>query len=763
MVVMRLPCVKSDEVKNRPASAAASAGRPDSRTSTPCSRPSSQQNATVVVERKRLSGESEKTPLQPMIEISEVEDVEEDTEPLPQLELPAAKAISQSNLLVPLPVATQGDTTPSTNGSCAASTLSMAAETSMVSELPPEAALLAQADVSAEQQLAARDTMVTLASAFQVASNGYKRNEALLQRERERAGDLSSQIGRLKKDVKRLDAEVEDAKVSEWRQRLENSGSVFRNLMCWSREAMPVRLLGKESEEAGDDDDEEAMSDDDSSSAASTPRSADTRQQTRSVTLGRRLGFSEGLEAPPPAMVEQAAKPRKASKEKKRKMISWSAESKEVKQVEQTAQALHPDLIQQEQSTETSSSQQSSQKPTQESQSTQKSSSQQSAQKPTQESSHGQHQPEGEADVDSDRGPRASLVLAPKSLMTLKTAVKPGYDGDLMMLRWCVQLWLKEAKRMTAWRLAHIEICTQTTEALSGDDFSGERDKLQAETDKWKAAAAAAESKAAAADQRELAMQDKFRKLQEEFRQQERSLMLSQEGQATLQTRLAEAADAHAADKRRYQDDLEQLRMQVHTLTAERDAQVEEFRKLVQEQEDRLARERAAWETERTQLKAVVAKITAELQDAVSQVKRMAMMAAKKKGPDTSQEDFADLIAELSSMRERLDALTVDYKREKQTSWMLQQSLRQTSRKMELERQFLPLKHSMRGPVGMLSASASTQDMAAATNPQRLTNSASWGGLPAHTTAGASAAQAPNRKAAGGRSLLASTATRILK
>lgn len=131
---------------------------------------------------------------------------------------------------------------------------------------------------------------------------------------------------------------------------------------------------------------------------------------------------------------------------------------------------------------------------------------------------------------------------------------------------------------------------------------------------------------------------------------------------------------------------------------------------LIKEQEDRireleaeLIRQREAFEEERKRLLAKIKELTDELQRQIVFAKHLRDMANKAKRDAAGAippEKFAQLIRELEEMRDRMLWLGNQANKERTEFSALKAKLDTNSRRLELERQFLPLLHKVRGPVG---------------------------------------------------------------
>jgi len=77
-----------------------------------------------------------------------------------------------------------------------------------------------------------------------------------------------------------------------------------------------------------------------------------------------------------------------------------------------------------------------------------------------------------------------------------------------------------------------------------------------------------------------------------------------------------------------------------------------------------------------------------------------ALKAKRDAATSVSPAKFAQLVAQLEDMKNELGALFKDCNTEKESNAYLRRQLDQNRRQLEMERQFLPLLHKVRGPVG---------------------------------------------------------------
>jgi len=207
--------------------------------------------------------------------------------------------------------------------------------------------------------------------------------------------------------------------------------------------------------------------------------------------------------------------------------------------------------------------------------------------------------------------------------------------------------------------------------------------------------------------------------------------------------------------QRKYEEALKELE--------EKNSQIERMRKDIRELQSRLVKEREQSEHEIIKLKSQIRDLAAEMQRQILFAKHLRDLALKAKrdaAMSISPEKFAQLISELEGMQHKLTTMGAEHDRESQQANLLKMKLDMNKRRLELERQFLPLVHMVRGPVGpknplfnknmqALSAAAMVPD--ALGSPQeklRMAHSQSAGFLDTRGAAGGSPAAGGGRSAA---------------
>jgi len=247
----------------------------------------------------------------------------------------------------------------------------------------------------------------------------------------------------------------------------------------------------------------------------------------------------------------------------------------------------------------------------------------------------------------------------------------------------------------------------------------------------WKESIAAAKS-ANGADTKMDDMIKKFederRRMQEEFERklaEEKKIsagldaklqqVLSNNRQLELQ--LTKAADDYAALKKAKEESEMELRGRItqlenelaaaRTTIAEKERLLDEAEQALLDAEDKHKQMVDQYEKEKRRLQGELKRIQAELAEtiiALKQMKEAAMRSKRDAAGGISPEKYAQLIADLEEMRDRINALTRDSEYERENAAWLRSKLDQNKRRLELERQFLPLLHKVSGPVGPKNA-----------------------------------------------------------
>jgi len=280
------------------------------------------------------------------------------------------------------------------------------------------------------------------------------------------------------------------------------------------------------------------------------------------------------------------------------------------------------------------------------------------------------------ATSESDAQP---VIAKPKDM----SEVFSGAVGDRVTASWVVKLWWRE-----------VEI----TKARLAKEREEEEKRRKAEEE----ARRIQEAKEKAVEEvrkmvRDLEGQlERARKLMEE--QQKQNDKAEKE---LKEAREAAAREASAAKARE-----EALKAELTETKAEIAKTKSELAQLFldyEESQEALRRADEAFSQERNQLKAVIRQVNSELHEAMVLAKHMRETALKAKrdaAGSVSPAKFAELIAQLESMKGQLSVLAKDCANEKESNSWLMRQLDKNKRQLELERQFLPLLRKVRGPVG---------------------------------------------------------------
>lgn len=114
-------------------------------------------------------------------------------------------------------------------------------------------------------------------------------------------------------------------------------------------------------------------------------------------------------------------------------------------------------------------------------------------------------------------------------------------------------------------------------------------------------------------------------------------------------------------------------------------------------------------EAEVQKLKDKIRRLTGDMEQAVILARHMRETALKVKrdaSKSVSPEKFSQLVAQLEDLKDKLDVAAQDNDHLRQDRCWLQDKLDRNQRRLELERQFLPLVHAARGPLGAKEAPA---------------------------------------------------------
>lgn len=319
--------------------------------------------------------------------------------------------------------------------------------------------------------------------------------------------------------------------------------------------------------------------------------------------------------------------------------------------------------------------------------------------------------------------------------------------GDGLMLLWILRGWKEQVEELKRQRLQDSENASKL-KALRA-----EMDRMREMFEKQLAEERA---KNRALEQRIAALLDEIEKLKARCDQLERE-----------KAELLKQLRPGGADAGPYEELLEKYR-KLKEMYDSKEAECEHLKQTIRELEAMLAREREESKAEIARLKAQIRELSAELQRQIVFAKHLRDVALKAKrdaASSISPEKFAQLITELEDMRDRLNVLGAENDKEKEQTKMLGLKLDQNKRRLELERQFLPLLHKVRGPVGpknplfqknmaaMAAAAMVTDEMGPLSPDRRMAHSQSAGAIDAMAASSTARPRQDGRGGAGGHRL----------
>jgi len=258
------------------------------------------------------------------------------------------------------------------------------------------------------------------------------------------------------------------------------------------------------------------------------------------------------------------------------------------------------------------------------------------------------------------------------------------HAGDRVTFTWILKLWLREVN------LRKENETKQTVE----DDRS-----------RWE-------------EEQRIAMQQEIEKrvgemrrsveiLQSQLETANQTIEESRKRNVKLEKQL-EAAAAEAQERER-QHELAMMKQREEQLELQREitdkeAKIQNLQQLHEEAQAAFRRAEAQNKSEKKQLQDTIRRISSELQEAVVLAKYMreALIKCKRDASASiSPAKFAELIAQLEAMRDSLKLMQKEHDHVKATNSDLHLKLEKNRRRLELERQFLPLIRKARGPLGM--------------------------------------------------------------
>jgi len=198
-----------------------------------------------------------------------------------------------------------------------------------------------------------------------------------------------------------------------------------------------------------------------------------------------------------------------------------------------------------------------------------------------------------------------------------------------------------------------------------------------------------------------------------------RILQLEEEKLALLK-QAEKAKESLLAEKDALQLELDK----VPPLLQEKENEKDAIRQALAESQEEVLRVKAQAEQDRLALIDRIHQLAAELENALTSAKHMKETAVKAKRETTgciSPEKFAQLIIELEELRDQMNGIGSEKDNEKELIHSLRQQLSRNRRRWELERQFLPLLHQVKGPVGPPSKPIAKKDNSWATQSAVVT------------------------------------------
>eukprot|EP00929_Paragymnodinium_shiwhaense_P007363 TRINITY_DN111267_c0_g1_i1.p1 TRINITY_DN111267_c0_g1~~TRINITY_DN111267_c0_g1_i1.p1 ORF type:complete len:560 (-),score=200.47 TRINITY_DN111267_c0_g1_i1:197-1876(-) len=293
--------------------------------------------------------------------------------------------------------------------------------------------------------------------------------------------------------------------------------------------------------------------------------------------------------------------------------------------------------------------------------------------------------------------------------------------GDSVTLSWVLKLWAHEArKRQKADEMATepLEVAVQTEVELPDPDLEDELRRTREEMWRLRSAQSDSESERARWKEMLLEAEERARKAEEDRKAMEKEMWLAkaqamdkdEQWRKALEElekqRLAkellekERADLEEALKAEQERQAQQADMA--NASRQKDDRIAELERLLAEQQEAFSRERGLWDKERASLQETIRNVNQELQDAVIHARNLQQMAHRAKrsaAGGVSPEEMAQLIQDLEHMRDRLSEVSLMARRAKDENLNLKKKLTTKNRQLELERQFLPLGHRVKGPI----------------------------------------------------------------
>lgn len=525
-------------------------------------------------------------------------------------------------------------------------------------------ALLADAEVRAEQQIQCHTTMLTLRDAFENALNMQQEAEARRTRDREkiallqerhkadqkRIADLLGE-GSIREQLETTRRQLAEAKEQIWENRLLNQKGSFNFVLQLSQEAHPLGALGRDEDEAagGGQTADEA----DAGSAGWTSQGPQTGLAHTYDSSGAAPTFAGGSAAPPPE--SQGSKSRRMATKRQAAPPMEASTPSASSRAKATSTAGEAPSLAREATSDPSSSDQTS-----------------------------TDAAKGAAKGSTSSRSHATNVADALRHETPTAGGKSKLTGDNLFLSWVLKLWKHRI----------------TTHGRTADKGTGEGTGLPSDcgvqTDDYLGALQRQHDLALEAERRRAqALEDEVMDLRHDLGKLKEQTDQERE---SLSKQLASAT----ADTDRLSMDLHRAQMEMQSKLAEKNRELSELREQMESQRDAMQRQIAALEHEKRVLKGTLRDMKSELEQALIQARRMELLVQKLKNGSGSalQEKIAQLIADLQLATTKLKQACFERDDALDKNDKLYKHLGSTMRKMELERQFLPLIHQAKGPVG---------------------------------------------------------------
>jgi len=249
--------------------------------------------------------------------------------------------------------------------------------------------------------------------------------------------------------------------------------------------------------------------------------------------------------------------------------------------------------------------------------------------------------------------------------------------GDNLTLSWVLQLWSHHVRSKQHRRDLDkgVQASPQAVEmqCQTEEDFEAERKRLE----------------------------DEILDLKHDLRESEKCRLQAEQERDVLAGKLAEANQSHSSEREHLLNEILRIQRESQIELGKRDNEIKQLTQKLASSQDAFQRAQAAWENEKKQLQATIRSVTSDLQNALTQCRRMELLVAKlkKEGAGALKDKIAQLIAELEKAKDRLSGAIRDRDKAELESDLLGRRNGHLQRKMELERQFLPLIHAAQGPV----------------------------------------------------------------